>query len=64
LEETKKNLEDFIKASIRIMVVTIAMDMKKHSIVSFDDYLTLLFFEHNVEKRIAKNQKHAASGSI
>ena len=62
-EEVKKYLEDFMRVFLRILVVTIAADMKKLSVVSIEDYLAILFFQYCVEKKITEARKHRASNS-
>ncbi len=63
-EEAKKYLEDYIRIFLRILVITIAADIKKRAIVNLEDYLTIFFFEYCVEKTIAQVRHRTVSSSI
>ena len=63
-EEVKKYVDEFLTTFFQLLIVAIAADMKKHAIVSVQDYLSILLFHYYLEKRRkgkieqAKKTKH------
>ena len=50
-EEVKKYVDDFLTTFFQLLIVAIAADMKKHAIVSVQDYLSILIFHFFLEKK-------------
>ncbi len=64
LEETKKYLEDFTSLFLKLFIMSVSADMKKHGIASITDYIGIIPIQYYFEKQRAQNSSFRSTPSI